>query len=38
MEGFRGRPRRGTVYRKVWRVQDKSKINNIGEGKASAKK
>ena len=28
MQGFRGGPRRGNVYRKVWRVQDISKINN----------
>ena len=27
-----------TVYRKVWRVQDRSKINNRRKGKASAKK
>ena len=27
MEGYRGRPRRGTVYREVWRVQDRSKRN-----------
>ena len=33
MEGFRGRPRRGTVYREVWRVQDGSKINNRRKGR-----
>ena len=38
MEVFRGRPRRGTVHREAWRVQDKSKINNRRKGKASAKK
>ena len=32
MGGFKGRPRRGTFYREVWGVQDRSKI------KASAKK
>ena len=31
MEGFRGRPRRGTVCRGVWRVQDRSKICNRRE-------
>ena len=36
MEGFRGRPRRGTtVYREVWRVQDRrSKRNSKRKGKA----
>ena len=38
MEGFRGRPRRGTVYREVWRVQYRGKIKNRIKGKASAKK
>ena len=31
MEGVRGRPRKGTVYKKVWRVQDRSKITNRRE-------
>ena len=40
MEGFRGRPIRGTVYRQVWWTQEKkkAKINNKRKGKASAKK
>ena len=38
MEGCRRRPRRGTVYREVWRVQDRSKIKDRRKGKASAKK
>ena len=38
MEGYRGRPRRGIVYREVWRVQDRSKRNNRRKGKAHAKK
>ena len=38
MEGLGGRPRRGTVYREVWRVQDRSKRKNRRNGKASAKK
>ena len=37
MEGFRGKPRRGTVYGVVWRVQDRSKRNNR-TGKANAEK
>ena len=38
MEGFRGRPRRGTVYREVWGVQDRSEIKNRRKGKSNAKK
>ena len=38
MKGSRGRSRRGTVCREVWRVQDRRKINNGRKGKASAKK
>ena len=38
MEGFRGRPRRGTLYIEVWRVQHISKRRNRRKGKASAKK
>ena len=38
MEGVRGRPSRGTVYREVWRVQDGSKRKNRRKGLASAKK
>ena len=37
MEGYRGRPRIDSVYKEVWRVQDRSKINNRRKGKASAK-
>ena len=33
MEEFRGRPRRGTVYREVWRVQDRSNRNNRRKGR-----
>ena len=28
MGGVRGRPRRGTIYREVWRVRSTSQINN----------
>ena len=38
MEGYRGRPRRGTAYREVWRVQDISKRKDRRKGKAKAKK
>ena len=38
IENIRGRLRTGTVYREHWRVQDRSKINNMRNGKASAKK
>ena len=38
MEGFRGGVKKGTVSREVWRVQDRSKINNRRKGNASAKK
>ena len=37
MEIFR-RPRRGAVYREVWRVQDGNKRKDRRKGKASAKK
>ena len=36
MEGFR-RPRRGSVLREVWCLQDKNKIKCRRKGKASAK-
>ena len=35
MEGFRGRSRRGTVYREEWRVQDRSKKKNRRQEKAT---
>ena len=38
MEGYRRKPRRHTVHRKVCGVQDRSKRKERKKGKASAKK
>ena len=38
MEGVRGRSRRGTVEREVWRVQDRSKRKNERERQAQVNK
>ena len=38
MEGYRRKPRRHTVHRKVCGVQDRSKRKDRNKGKASAKK
>ena len=38
MEGVRRRPRRYTVYREVWRAQDRSKRKKRRKGKVSTKK
>ena len=38
MEGYRRKPRRDTVHREVYGVQDRSKRKDRIKGKASAKK
>ena len=37
MKGYRRKPRRGTVHREVWGMQDRSKRMDRNKGKASAK-